>query len=297
MFNWSLRVPFQYGNQYISLRELERWLLVHHHPEYVRRLLAWLHFKKGTVGVGGGWRAGGAQPGKPGFAPEGKSFHQDQNYNDGFTGACAVDSVYMDGPDAGDSHDSIAWKEVPIQGSAEAKRWGIHANVGVPGNGESWHLQPIEIDGWQTWWNQGRPAPVRNYPLPVEHDPYYAPPPGGTLVEEDDMQYLIKMDRMHDSRPGYQQLSQVKQVALKPGENRKVPLGMAYVHGVRVAVVNGKGHGYVSITGVPGLGNPVLNLWDGRQGDGVMFLATPDGHGYLATTVECDVIVDVFARG
>lgn len=112
------------------------------------------------------------------------------------------------------------------------------------------------------------------------------------------MQYLTKMDRMHDSRPGNEQISDVKQVKLKPGESRKVPLGMSHVHGVRVTVVNGDSHGYVSITGTPGLAEPVLNLWDGNTGDGVMFLATPDGHGYVSTShATCDVIVDVFARG
>lgn len=179
MFDRDLLVPFGYSNRYVTLGWLEEWLLVHHHPEYVRRLLAWLHFKGGAVGVGGGWRAGGAQPDRPGFAPEGKSFHQDQAYDDGFVGACAVDTVFRDGPDAGDAHDGIAWSEVPQQGSAEAAIWGVHANVGSPSlpGGESWHIQPVEIDGWATWWNSGRPAPRAGYPIPPEHDPYAQPKP------------------------------------------------------------------------------------------------------------------------
>jgi hypothetical protein len=188
-FNWSLRVPFRYGDSYITLRQLEQHLLVHYHPEYVRRLLAWLNFKGGKVGVGGDWRAGGAQPDRLGFAPEGKSFHQDQAYNDGFVGACAVDTVFEDGPDPGDDHDGIAWREVPQQGSAEAARWGVHANVGVPGNGESWHIQPVEIDGWQTWWNTGRVAPRPGYPIPAAHDPYPTAPPD-VIDPEDDMRTL-----------------------------------------------------------------------------------------------------------
>lgn len=200
-FNWSLRVPFRYQNNTITLRDLEAWLLVHHHPEYVRRMLAWFHYKAGEAGAGGGWRAGGAQPDLPGFAPEGRSFHQDQKYADGFRGACAIDAVWIDGPDPGDSHDMIRWEEVPVQGSAEARRWGIHANVGVPGNGESWHLQPIEIDGWGSATGNGtRPAPaiVAGYPIPPEHDPYTTAPPGGT--EEETMHTLDTPQRIYDSR-------------------------------------------------------------------------------------------------
>jgi hypothetical protein len=198
-FNWQLRVPFGYYSQYVTLEWLNDWLLEHHHPEYVRRLIGWLHYKNGNVGVGGGWRAGGAQPDQPGFAPEGKSFHQDQKYADGFIGACAVDSVYKDGPDAGTAHDGIAWAEVPRQGTAEAERWGIHANVGVPGNGESWHLQPIEIDGWGSATGNGThaaPAIVAEYPIPTEHDPV-APvaPPEPEPPTEDDMTVIEAIHR------------------------------------------------------------------------------------------------------
>jgi hypothetical protein len=199
-FNWQLRVPFGYYSQYVTLEWLNDWLLEHHHPEYVRRLIGWLHYKNGNVGVGGGWRAGGAQPDQPGFAPEGKSFHQDQKYADGFIGACAVDSVYKDGPDAGTAHDGIAWAEVPRQGTAEAERWGIHANVGVPGNGESWHLQPIEIDGWGSATGNGThaaPAIVAGYPIPTEHDPAapVAPPEPEPPTEDDDMAFTPYVQR------------------------------------------------------------------------------------------------------
>jgi hypothetical protein len=177
-FNWDLRVPYQYSNRYITLRELEQIMLRSYHPEYVRRFIGWLHYKNGNVGAGGLSRT--EQPTGPTFAPSlYVSFHwAGQRYNDGITAACAVDTVYKDGPDAGDAHDGIAWREVPIQGTAEAAKWGIHANVGVPGDGESWHLQPVEIDGHASWVAAGRPAPVRGYPIPTEHDPYYqAPPP------------------------------------------------------------------------------------------------------------------------
>ncbi len=174
MFNWNLRVPYGYQNAYRTLRQIEAILKPNYHPEYIRRFLAWAHYHNGYVGVGGHWRADGTQKVAAGFAPEGKSFHQNQRYNDGFIGACAIDTVIKDGPDAGDWHDGIPWSAVPIQGSVEARRWGVHANVGVPGNGESWHIQPVEIDGHTTFLRDGSPAPVANYPIPVEHDPYAA---------------------------------------------------------------------------------------------------------------------------
>lgn len=180
-FNWNLRVPYKYGNRYITLRDLEQIMLRDYHREYVRRFIGWLHYKAGNVGAGGLSRT--EQPDGPGFAPSlYESFHwAGQRYNDGVVGACAVDTVFKDGPDPGDAHDGIPWHEVPIQGSLEALRWGIHANVGVPGKGESWHIQPIEIDGHASWVAAGRPAPRPNYPIPVEHDPYAsgdpAPPP------------------------------------------------------------------------------------------------------------------------
>lgn len=168
-YNPELRVPFGYRTARITLGELRDWLLVHHHPEFVRRLLAWLTHKGGFVGVGGGYRE--VQPDKDGFAPEGKSFHQDQTYSDGFVGAAAVDLVVVNGNNV---HRAPRWSDVPAQGSAEAKTWGVHCNVGT----EPWHMQPIEIDGWQSWKDAGSPAPEKNYPIPGDASP--VPSPSGT---------------------------------------------------------------------------------------------------------------------
>lgn len=301
MFNWDLRVPFLYQNTYITLRNLDSYMTKQGFNRASRRRhLALMHSRKGKLGFGGGWRKT-PDPVSP-ASMRGESFHQDQKFSDGFVGPTAIDYVWIDGPDAGDWHDVVPTNGVPVQGSAEAKLFGIHANVGVPGYSgfESWHGQPVEIDGWGSATDGGkRPAPMiqPDYPLPKEHDPYYEEPSQG----DDNMTPiggipLKRMDRQYDSRVGNKQISSVPQVTLKKGENRKIPVGMANQVGVRLTVVNSRGYGYVSVTGDPGLGDPTVNMWDGMGGDGVIFVATDAGHVYLATTVECDVILDVFVR-
>lgn len=156
-------LPWGYGTSFKSVTGTRAVLEQHYHPEFVERFMAWLVFHEGKFGVGGHWRAGGAQPDKPGFAEEGKSFHQDQVYADGFVGACAVDVVAVN---EGSVHRSPRWSEVPAQGSTEALRWGIHMNVGREPTGEPWHAQPVEIDGWASWDANGRPAPRVGYPFP-----------------------------------------------------------------------------------------------------------------------------------
>ena len=156
--------PIGYGTQRVSLAELKLRHGTRMHPEYARRLFNWIEAQDGHVGIGGGWRATGTQPDKPGFAPEGKSFHQDQTFSDGFVGYCAVDlvvGVY------GAVHRAPKWSEVPEQGSDEAARWGVHCNIST----ETWHMQPIEIDGWQSWKDAGSPSPVANYPIPGDRPP------------------------------------------------------------------------------------------------------------------------------
>lgn len=160
----TLHIPWWYETEYVTLAEAQRRLLEHHHPEYVRRLIAWLAHKGGSIGVGSTFRPDGTQPDEPGFAPEGRSFHQNQRYSDGFIGACAVDLVAANG---NEKHRTVKWSEVIPQFTAEARRWGLHCNVGAPPSGEPWHMQPIEIDGWVSWTNAGSPAPRPNYPLPT----------------------------------------------------------------------------------------------------------------------------------
>ena len=126
------------------------------HPEFARRLRAWLISHNGKMGIGGSWRD--TQPVKPGFAPDGQSFHQSQRFASGLVAFCAVDLVNVN---PGKVHRSPTWSEVPKQGTAATKGFGLHCNV----DGEPWHIQPVEIDGWSSWANSGRKEPVAGYPI------------------------------------------------------------------------------------------------------------------------------------
>lgn len=167
----TTKVPWGYGTTLKTLDEIEDILRPNYHPEYIRRLLLWLEFKGGKIGIGSTFRPDGTQPDDPGFAPEGKSFHQNQKYSDGFVGACAVDLVAYNLPNI---HRTVAWSEVAKQGSEEARTWGVHCNVDKGSYPEPWHMQPIEIDGWDSWNSGGRPCPKANYPTP---DPTPEPQP------------------------------------------------------------------------------------------------------------------------
>lgn len=142
--------PSGYGKTMVTIDELfQRHYQDKMHPEFARRLRAWLIAQNGRIGIGGSWRS--TQPNKPGFAPDGRSFHQSQTFNNGRVAFCAVDLVHVN-PNG--NHRSPRWEEVLRKGSAEAKRWGLHCNVTKPQ--EPWHIQPIEIDGWSGWANGGR---------------------------------------------------------------------------------------------------------------------------------------------
>jgi len=130
------------------------------HPEYARRLFPYLEHRGGLLGIGGGWRS--TQPTKPGFAPDGKSFHQSQTFASGFVGYCAVDLVAVNLPGV---HRAPTWDE-----NAGAPEWGLHTFIRSP-LPEPWHMQPIEMRGWQTWVNNGRQDPIAGFPLPDDPEP------------------------------------------------------------------------------------------------------------------------------
>lgn len=260
-----------------TLLDIDALFVRHHvdkmHPEFARRLRAWLISMGGEVGIGGSWRDSGTQPDKPGFAPEGRSFHQYQRFASGLIKFAAVDLVRRDGPDAGDNHDPMPWHLAPVQGSEEAQRWGLHINVGVPGNGESWHLQPIEIDGWESWIAAGSPDPVANYPIP-----------------EDDMTPLDVPRRAYDSRKTGSKL--------QPGQTLTVDIGApsAFVH---LTAVQTDGVGYLTISGtdVKSTASIVNFDADRTESDGAP-IGLPDGRlRVTAHGAAAHVIVDVFAEG
>jgi hypothetical protein len=150
------RFPDGYETRMLTLDELRAKHAPRMHPEFERRLFAWIEHKAGAVGIGGGFRT--TQPDRPGFAPDGRSFHQLQRFASGISAYCAVDLVAPDGPDGGHAHDGVTWAV-----SADAPEFGLHTFV----TGEPWHIQPIEIRGWQTWVAAGRPDPLP----PTEEEP------------------------------------------------------------------------------------------------------------------------------
>jgi peptidoglycan hydrolase-like protein with peptidoglycan-binding domain len=168
------RYPVGYGTASVSFDELKRRYSGGMEPEYARRLFAWIESKNGAVGIGSAWRPNASTVSQA--SRNGKSFHQTQTFADGTKHFCAVDLVV---PTNG-KHTSggVPVDIVPIQGSREARRWGVHVNIGTPGKPgfESWHMQPIEIDGWGTWADAGRNRPVPGYDLPVDV-PAVTPPP------------------------------------------------------------------------------------------------------------------------
>lgn len=184
--------PIGYGTRLVTMDELRA---VHEplmHPEKARRFFPYIESKGGLLGVGGGYRTSPA----PGGAPLAKSFHFTQQFRSGLYVYAAIDLVAVNNASllkrifslngskgSGASaisraltvaavHRSPTWAE-----TADAPSWGLHTFVTSPP--EPWHIQPIEIRGWSTWVNAGRPDPRTGYPLPV--DP--TPPPSGRIID------------------------------------------------------------------------------------------------------------------
>jgi hypothetical protein len=160
--------PDGYGRAEVTLEQMVAKHGAKMHPEYRRRLMAWLVSRGGRMGIGGGWRS--TQPDKPGFAPDGKSFHQDQRFASGFVGYAAVDLVVRN---PGQVHRSPTWAEC-----ADAPEWGLHTFIKSPP--EPWHMQCIEMRGWQSWVDAGRRDPG-HFPLPGEPVPPPPPKPTGDV--------------------------------------------------------------------------------------------------------------------
>jgi hypothetical protein len=150
--------PDGYGTRLVTLEQLRAIHEPKQHPEFARRFFAYIVSEGGRLGVGGGWRS--TQPNRPGFAPDGESFHQDQRFASGFVGYAAVDLVV---PVPGGRHRAPTWGEV-----ANAPTFGLHTFITKPP--EPWHIQCIEMRGWQSWVDAGRPDPAP-FALPGDKPP------------------------------------------------------------------------------------------------------------------------------
>lgn len=151
--------PVGYGTATVSFAELKRRYSGGMEPEFARRLFAWLASNDGAIGIGSASRP---TPHPVSRASRlGRSFHQLQTFADGSRHFCAVDLVHIN---PGSVHRAPRWSESIEQGSSAARKWGLHCNVQRPS--EPWHMQPIEIDGYQSWVNNGRPRAAPNYEVP-----------------------------------------------------------------------------------------------------------------------------------
>jgi hypothetical protein len=168
--------PDGYGTRRITLGEMRARHQRNMHPEFARRFFAYIESKDGLLGVGGGFRI--TQPSGPGFAPDGKSFHQMQTWASGRKAYAAVDLV-VGVPGA--VHRAPTWEEC-----ADAPDYSLHTFM----SGEPWHIQPIEIRGWQTWVNEGRKDPERAT-LPSDPEPE-PPKPQLPQPSGEDMEYIMK---------------------------------------------------------------------------------------------------------
>lgn len=171
--------PIFYGTRMVPFDVLVSTFEPHLHPVQAERGFNWILDQGGKAGIGGGYRPPGTQPNASGYAPPGKSFHEGQEFPSGrfYT---AWDLV-MARP--GHRHRAPYTNEVPLQGSFDAAKYGVHINVGVPGKKgfESWHMQPIELDGYDRWVYHGRPDLDPSYPYEksvlVKPDPVIIVPP------------------------------------------------------------------------------------------------------------------------
>ena len=288
------RYPYGYNVGTKTMAELRARYEPHMHPEFARRLFAWLESHGGKFGIGGGYRESGSQPDKPGFAPEGKSFHQAQVFPSG-NFYCAVDLVVKG--EGGAKHRSPFWSEVPQQGSPEADVWGLHCNIGTPPGGEAWHMQPMiagttMIDGWQSWINAGSPD-LEHWNIPSEGDTDMKPIATGPERAYDSRRTDQTTQYLRDLNAG------VPMGPMAGGEQRRIVIGRDCAEAeVHVTVIGGAA-GYVSVSGFSD-SNPssLVNVNGSGVEQGTGGFATPESAVYIRTAQPIDgLVVDVFQRG
>jgi hypothetical protein len=155
--------PDAYGTGMLTLAQVKAKHGPHLHPEAARRLWALLEAYPGKFGVGGGYRPPGTQPNASGFAAPGRSFHEGQTFRSGITAYSAWDLVVVN---PGGRHRAPTWAEGEL-----LVPFGLHTFIGrkttTTYDDESWHAQPIEIRGYTSWVDAGRPDPDPNFVLPA----------------------------------------------------------------------------------------------------------------------------------
>jgi len=242
--------PNGYGTDRITLDAMKARHAARMHPEFARRFFAYMEAKGGLLGVGGGWRATGTQPDKSGFAPEGKSFHQDQTFKPSyFVGYCAVDLVTGNGTSV---HKSPAWADTD-----DAPDFGLHTFI----KGEPWHIQPIEIRGWQSWKNAGSPDPV-------------APNPIHPSSGDDAMITLDKPIRMLDTRDQ---------------QAEPLPAG-AWTQTLPAGIPASASAVFVTATAVDAPSGGYVTLWGSGDRPNTSNLNYPAGAGAIANTTLTRVV-------
>jgi len=184
--------PMGYGTRLVPFSVIEATFRPHMHPEGWVRFSNFILHQGGKFGPGGGRRLHGQQPDKPGFAKEGESFHQDQPFPSG-SFYVAIDFVVVN---PGYVHRAPHWSEVPIQGSEIAAGYGWHMNVGKPGEkgAESWHGQPVPLDGWKSWVNAGRPDLQYGYPIRVRQARPQPPQPPTPPTQPKTKEILVEVN-------------------------------------------------------------------------------------------------------
>lgn len=161
----SILYPSGYGRDELTLDALmgQHCPVAVTEPEFRRRLRHFLQSKRGRIGIGDILpRPWGAQT--SGASASNRSFHQQQTFHDGTMWCAAVDLVVRREAFLGHSSGAVPWSEVPAQGSQYAQDWGVHINV----PGEPWHIQCIEMDGFWSWTQAGRPRPTPDFQLPCQ---------------------------------------------------------------------------------------------------------------------------------
>ena len=192
--------PVGWEQERVPLAEVARRYAPECHPEFFRRVLAWIESEGGKIGIGGGKRSKAAQlklwlSNPLRFANPLSSFHVPQDWKEfDQPKYAAFDFVVAV---KGKNHRSPTW----VEGDS-AKRFGIHMfirrNTGK--REEPWHGQPIissygftsygegnQIRSASVWRSADRPG-LERWPLP--NTPQPPPSTGGYTVfaEADDIE-------------------------------------------------------------------------------------------------------------